>query len=112
MVVGAVWGWVVKSLLAIAIFLLLVVTYGIYYTRGQSTALSSWILAIVLILEIIFILFDISWELGRYLNLEYSYIGGQYIPLGDIKILAPILLLVFQQFFLSALTVHIQNGFQ
>jgi len=33
--------------------------------------------------------------LGRYLNLEYSYVGGQYVPLGDIKILAPVLLAVF-----------------
>jgi len=95
MVVGVAWGFVAKSPLVVAIFLLPVVAYEIYRTRGQSTTMSSWFLAIVLVLEIIFIVFGISWDLGKYLNLEYSYVGGQYVPLGDIKILAPVLLAVF-----------------
>lgn len=95
MVIGALWGLSARSPLIIAIFLLPVVAYEIYRTRGQSTTMSSWFLAIILILEIIFIVFGISWDLGKYLNLEYSYIGGQYVPLGDIKVLSPVLLAVF-----------------
>lgn len=95
MIIGVIWGFAAKSPLVIVIFLLPVVAYEIYRTRGASTIMSSWLLAIVLVLEIIFIVFGISWDLGRYLNLEYSYIGGQYVPLGDIKILAPVLLAVF-----------------
>jgi len=95
MVVGVAWGFVAKSPLVVAIFLLPVVAYEIYRTRGQSTTMSSWFLAVILVLEIIFIVFGISWDLGKYLNLEYSYVGGQYVPLGDIKILAPVLLAVF-----------------
>ena len=95
MIIGVIWSFAAKSPLVIAIFLLPVVAYEIYRTRGQSTKMSSWFLAVVLILEIIFIVFGISWDLGKYLNLEYSYVGGQYVPLGDIKILAPVLLAVF-----------------
>jgi len=95
MIVGAIWGFATKSPLVITIFLLPVVIYEIYRTRGQHTTMSSWFLAIILVLEIIFIVFGVSWDLAKYLNLEYSYIGGQYVPLGDIKILAPVLLAVF-----------------
>ncbi len=95
MIIGAFWGFAAKNPLVIAVFLLPVVVYEIYRTRGQYTTMSSWFLAIILVLEIIFIVFGINWDLGKYLNLEYSYIGGQYVPLGDIKILAPILLAVF-----------------
>lgn len=95
MIVGIIWGFAAKSPLVITVFLLPVVVYEIYRTRGVSTTMSSWILGIVLVLEIIFIVFGVSWDLGSYLNLEYSYIGGQYVPLGDIKILAPILLAIF-----------------
>jgi len=95
MIIGVILGFAIKSPLVIAAFLLPVVAYEIYRTRGHYTTMSSWFLAIVLILEIIFIVFGISWNLGKYLNLEYSYIGGQYVPLGDIKILAPMLLAIF-----------------
>jgi len=95
MIIGVIWGFAAKSPLVIVVFLLPVVAYEIYRTRGASTIMSSWFLAIVLILEIIFIVFGISWDLGKDLNLEYSYVGGQYVPLGDIKILAPVLLAVF-----------------
>lgn len=94
MIIGIVWGFAAKSSLVIVVFLLPVVVYEVYRTRGVSTTMSSWLLLALLILEIIFIVFGISWDLGQYLNLEYSYIGGQYVPLGDIKILAPILLAV------------------
>ena len=95
MIIGGFIGFVIKSPLLVAIFLLPAVGYEIYRTRGHYTTMSSWLVAIVLILEIIFIIFGVSWDLGQYLNLEYSYIGGQYVPLGDIKILAPIFLAIF-----------------
>ncbi len=94
MIIGIVWGFAAKSPLVIVIFLLPVVIYEVYRTRGASTTMSSWLLLAVLILEIIFIVFGISWDLGQYLGSGYSYVGGQYIPLGDIKILAPILLVL------------------
>ena len=73
-----------------------IIFVGLYFEiKVWQWCLVILMIAIVLILEIFFIVFGISWDLGKYLNLEYSYVGGQYVPLGDIKILAPVLLAVF-----------------
>jgi len=94
MIIGLLVGNHYHSVLAIALFLLPVVGYEIYRTRGASTIAASWGLLVVLILEIILIVFKVSYDLGQYLRVDYAYIGGQYVPLGDIKILGPTLLAV------------------
>lgn len=94
MIVGALLGMALHSVLCMTFFLLPVVAYEIYRTKGESTTFASWALLVVLVLEIIFIIFGISYDLGKYLDLEYTYVGGQYVPLGDIKILGPTLLAV------------------
>lgn len=94
MVIGLLVGNFYHSVLAIALFLLPVVGYEIYRTRGKSTIAASWGLLVVLILEIILIVFKVSYDLGQYLRMDYAYLGGQYVPLGDIKILGPTLLAV------------------
>lgn len=88
-------GFVFKSALIICILLLPVVIYEIYRTSGRSTTASSWILLLALIAEIIFIIGGINYDLGQYLNMENAYVAGQYIPLGDVKILCPVLLAIF-----------------
>ena len=95
MIIGIILGFVTKNVLIMVLFLLPVVGYEVYRTKGASTIFASWALLIVLILEIIFIVFHISYDLGQYLNLDSTYLGGQYVPLGDIKILGPTLLAVF-----------------
>lgn len=92
--VGIFVGVAIHSVLLLAFFALPIVAYEIYRTKGESTTFASWALLVVLILEIIFILFGISYDLGQYLNLEYTYVGGQYVPIGDIKILGPTLMAV------------------
>jgi len=88
-------GFIFKSALLICVLLLPVVIYEIYRTSGRSTTTSSWILLLALIAEIIFIVGGINYDLGQYLNMENAYIAGQYIPLGDVKILCPVLLAIF-----------------
>ena len=95
LIIGVVLGFALKSALTISIFLLPVVAYEIYRTRGESTSISSWLIGVVLILEIIFIVFGVSYNVGQYLQMDSTYIAGQDIPLGDIKILAPAMLAVF-----------------
>ena len=82
------------SVIILAAFLLPVVGYEIYRTEGVSTTFSSWALLIVLILEIIFLAFGISYDLGSYLDMSNAYVGGQDIPIGDIKILGPTLMAI------------------
>lgn len=93
-IIGILIGVAIHSVLLMAVFALPVVAYEIYRTKGESTTFASWALLVVLILEIIFIVFGINYDLGQYLNLEYTYVGGQYVPIGDIKILGPTLMAV------------------
>lgn len=94
MIIGLLLGNYYHNVLTMALFLLPVVGYEIYRTRGKSTTAASWGLLIVLILEIILIVFKVSYDLGQYLKIDYAYLGGQYVPLGDIKILGPTLMAV------------------
>jgi hypothetical protein len=94
-IIGGALTLVYKNALILALFLLPVVAYEIYRTKGKSTTFSSWMLLIILILEIILIIFGVSYDLGQYLGLNNVYVAGQNIPLGDIKILGPTLLAAF-----------------
>ncbi len=94
MIVGLVWGYSARSPLIVALFLLPVVAYEIYRTKGESTTLSSWLILAVLVGEITLIVFRINYDLGKYFNLDSMYIGGQSVQLGDIKGLGPALLAV------------------
>lgn len=94
MLVGIILGLIMHSVLLMAFFLIPVAVYEAYRTKGESTTFASWALLIVLILEIILILFGVSYDIGKYLDLQSAYMGGQYVPLGDIKILGPTLLAV------------------
>jgi hypothetical protein len=94
-IIGLIWGYSTKSPLIIAIFLLPVVAYEIYRTKGESTTLSSWILLAILAAEIILILFKVNYNIGQWLDQDYIYIGGQAITLGDVKTIGPALLAIF-----------------
>jgi hypothetical protein len=94
MIVGILLGIVMHSVLLMTCFLLPVVGYEAYRTKGELTTFASWALLIVLILEIIFLAFGINYDLGKYLDLQNIYVAGQDVPLGDIKILGPTLMAV------------------
>ena len=93
-IIGAVVGYTNSLPLVIIGVLLPTVIYEIYRTEGESTRASSWLILAVLIAEAIFILFNINFDLGQYLGQSETYVGGSYIPLGDIKILAPTILAI------------------
>lgn len=94
-IIGIILGIHFKNVLIMACFMLPVVGYEIYRTKGKSTTFSSWALLVVLILEIIFLIFGVSYDLSQYLDMKYTYVAGQYVPIGDIKILGPALMAVF-----------------
>lgn len=93
-VVGSIVGYINGLPLVIIIALLPTVIYEVYRTEGNSTKISSWLMLFVIIAEAIFVKFKISFDLGQYLGLNETYIAGSYVPLGDIKVLAPTLMAV------------------
>ncbi len=87
--VGVLWGLNTLNPLMTMLFLLPTILYEVYRTEGVSTKSASWGLLIVFILEIVFILGNVSFDLASFLGTEQRYIAGHAIPLGDIKVVAP-----------------------
>jgi len=72
--------------------LLPAVIYELYRTEeGATTKYSSILLLIILVAEAILIIFKVNFDLATYFEEENKYVGGYYLPLGDIKIFGPIL---------------------
>ena len=88
-IIGVLWGLNTFNPLITLIFLLPTILYEVYRTEGASTKSAAWGLLAVYILEIVFILGNISFDLASFLGTEQQYVGGHAVPLGDIKVVAP-----------------------
>ncbi|MDD5067349.1 MAG: hypothetical protein PHF84_09920 [bacterium] len=91
---GIILGLMKSNPLIITFFLLPGVVYEVYRTEGKSTKLSSIILLVVFILEIILILFKINIDLSRFLGRSSTYVAHYNIPLGDIRVVGPGIMVV------------------
>lgn len=81
-----------KNPLWIIIGLLPAVAYEVYRTQeGATTKSASILLLIILIIETVLIIFKINFNLASFFGEESKYIGGYFLPLGDIKVFGPIL---------------------
>lgn len=93
-IIGIVIGiWLSKPLI-IVIFLIPAAAYEVYRTEGPSTVWASWILLIVLILEIVLIAANISFDLASFFGESEKVVAGYTVPLGDIKIVGPIVMAI------------------
>jgi hypothetical protein len=92
--IGILLGVVTGGPLWIVVFVLPAVVYEIYRTAGASTKWASWAMLGLLVATAILIVFDINFDFAEFLGQESTYVGGQYVPLGDIQMLGPILLAV------------------
>ncbi len=90
--IGIIAGILLSKPLIIAACLFPSVIYEVYRTEGESTRWASWVLLIVIILEIIFIAANISFDLGKFLGQSEKEVAGYMVPLGDIKILGPVIM--------------------
>ena len=93
-IVGIVVGYLNHSALIITIFLLPTVAYEAYRTEGKTTRWASWILLFLIIAEFVMIIFRINFDLASFSSQSYAYVGGYFVPLGDIKIITPGLMAV------------------
>lgn len=85
--------WLSKPLI-IVIFLIPAAAYEVYRTEGPSTVWASWILLIVLILEIVLIVANINFDLASFFGESEKVVAGYTVPLGDIKIAGPIVMAI------------------
>lgn len=91
-IVGIYLGLTQRNPLIIIGFILPAVLYEVYRTEGASTKSSSIGLLIIFILEIIFIVKKISFNLASYLQTDQASVSGYLVPLGDIRIVGPIVI--------------------
>jgi len=85
--------WLSKPLM-IVIFLIPAAAYEVYRTEGPSTVWASWILLIVLVLEIVLIVANINFDLASFFGESEKVVAGYTVPLGDIKIAGPIVMAI------------------
>jgi hypothetical protein len=76
------------------LFLLPTVIYEVYRTEGKSTKWASWVLLVVFIIEVILIATNISFNLASFFGETEKYVGGYRVPLGDIKIVGPVIMAI------------------
>ncbi|MDD3531794.1 MAG: hypothetical protein PHR64_00060 [Candidatus Shapirobacteria bacterium] len=80
--------------LIIVIFLLPTAIYEAYRTEGKSTKAASILLVTVLVAEIFLVLFNVDFNLAKFLETDQQYIGGYLVPLGDIRVVGPTVMAV------------------
>jgi len=90
--VGAFIALATRSPLIMFLFLLPTVIYEVIRTEpGASTKISSILLLIIIVLEIILIVFGVNYDLAKFFGEDEKYIAGYTLPLGDVKVFGPLL---------------------
>lgn len=92
--IGIIIGLVTRSPLVILFAMAPSVAYEVYRTEGESTRWASWVMAAVLVLEIILVIFRVSFDVAGLLGTSSEQVAGYTVPLGDIRIVGPALMAV------------------
>jgi hypothetical protein len=93
-IIGIILGFVFKLPIIPIILLMPTAIYEAYRTEGRSTKTASIILVVVLFAEIILVLFNIQFNVAEFLGSQRQYIGGFWVPLGDLRIVGPTIIAV------------------
>ncbi len=91
---GIIIGLIFDSPLIIVLGLAPSVVYEIYRTEGESTRWASWVMGGVLVLELILLIFNISFDLGGFLGSTSQEVAGYSVPLGDLRVVGPAVMAV------------------
>lgn len=91
-ILGILWGIVAQNPLITMLFLFPTIIYEVYRTEGESTKLASWGLLIAFIAEAVFIITHFNFNLAEFLQTEQEIIANYTVPLGDIKVVFPIII--------------------
>jgi len=93
-VVGIIMGFYLKNPLIPTILVLPAVAYEVYWTEGESTRWASIGILLLIIAELIMIFAKVNFDLAGYLGQGEKYVGGYLVPLGDIKVITPVIVAV------------------
>jgi hypothetical protein len=86
---GFVLGFVTDDLMWPVFLLIPTVAYEAYRTEGASTRFASWAMVVVMLALVAVVVFDIEYDLRELLGSGVTYVGGEDIPLGDVKVVFP-----------------------
>ena len=87
-IIGIILGFVFKQAIIPIILLLPTAIYEAYRTEGKSTKTASIVLLTVLVALMFLFLFDIQINIAEIFGSDQQYIGGYWVPLGDLRIVA------------------------
>jgi len=87
-------GLLIQSPLLIIILLLPTAIYEVIRTEGKSTKAASIILLVVLVMEIFLLIFNIDFNIAEFLGAEGQWVGGYWLPLGELTTVGPMLMAV------------------
>jgi hypothetical protein len=92
--IGILLGLIFSQPIIIVFLLFPAAIYEAYRTEGKSTKAASIFLVFILFLELIFLIFGVSFNIAEYLEVSQKSIGGYLVPLGDIKVVAPTIIAI------------------
>lgn len=92
--VGIALGFIYKIPWMVVVFLLPIVIYQVYRTEGKSTKWASWVMLLVIILELVLVIGNINFNLAELLGTQTAEVAGFYVHFGDLRILFPSLMAV------------------
>jgi len=93
--VGVLIGLVTHNAIIPLVLLLPTIGYEVYRVEGKSTKWAAWGLLATVVVELALFVFNVSFDLVSFLNTDSESFQGYDVPLGDIKIVGPILMAVF-----------------
>lgn len=93
-IIGIVLGFIFQQPLITIILLVPTAIYEAYRTEGRSTKMASYLLLVVLLAGIVLIVFDIEFNIAEFLGADRQYIGGYWVPLGDLRVVGPAIIAV------------------
>ena len=94
LVIGILLSIILGKAWIIVLFLLPIVVYQVYRTEGKSTKWASWVMLVVVVLELILVIFSLNFNVAEFLGSEGEYVAGHYVQFGDLKVLFPALMAV------------------
>ena len=86
---GVLLGFVTDEVMWPVLLLIPAVAYEAYRTEGASTRWASWAMAALMLALVVVVVFDIEYDLRELFGTGVTYVGGEDIPLGDVRVVFP-----------------------
>ena len=86
---GVLLGFVTDEVMWPVLLLIPTVAYEAYRTEGASTRWASWAMAALMLALVVVVVFDIEYDLRELFGTGVTYVGGEDIPLGDVRVVFP-----------------------